>query len=146
MAKAAPKKNTKATKASRKPAAAKPRKVAKATAPAKKPAPVKAPAGSKNELRVQLEKAQTTIATLRTKAREATRAAKSSAAQISELEAKVEQLEKKSSAQEKRTAQSSPNVKPAKQRGRNVAKKPNAEVAADTTDTDEIQAETREGD
>jgi hypothetical protein len=79
MARAAPKKATKpaakATKPGR-PAAAKTTKVVKAAAPVKKPAAVKAPVVSKDELRAQLEKAQNTIATLRTKSREAIRAAK----------------------------------------------------------------------
>jgi hypothetical protein len=148
MAKAAPKKITKpaakATKTRRKQAAVKTKKVVKAAAPVKKPAPVKAPAVSKDELRVQLEKAQTTIATLRAKAREATRLAKSSAAQIAELEAKVAKLEK--SAQEKPTAQSSSAAKPVKQRRRKVAEKTDAEAAAETTDPETTPAETPEGD
>jgi hypothetical protein len=150
MAKAAPKKITrpaaKAAKASRKPAAAKTKKVVKAVAPVKRPTPIKAPVVSKDELRVQLEKAQTTIATLRTKAREATRAAKSSAAQIAELEAKVAQLEKKSAPQEKPTAQSSIAAKPAKQRRRKVAEKAGAEAAAETTDPDLTDDKTPEVD
>ena len=97
MAKAATKKTnkpaTKAAKPGRRPAAAKTTKVVKATAPAKKPAAVKAAVVSKDELRAQLEKAQNTIATLRIKSRETVRAAKTSAAQISELEATVAQLE-----------------------------------------------------
>jgi hypothetical protein len=91
MAKAATKKpvkpTTKAEKPGRRSTVAKATKASKAAPPAKKPAAVKAPAVSKDELRVQLEKAQTTITTLRTKSREATRAAKEAAARIAELEA-----------------------------------------------------------
>ena len=98
MAKAATKKavkpTTKAEKPGRRSTVAKATKASKAAPPAKKPAAVKAPAVSKDELRVQLEKAQTTIASLRTKSREATRAAKASAAQIAELEAKVQKIGK----------------------------------------------------
>jgi hypothetical protein len=108
MAKAAPKKAakpaTKAKKPGRPPVAAKTTKVVKAAVPAKKPAAVKAPVLSKDELRVQLDKALKTIDTLRIKSREAVRAAKVSAAQIAELEAKVAQLEKTPSAKAKPTS------------------------------------------
>ncbi len=134
MAKAAPKKITKTAKASPKPAAAKAKKAVKAVAPVKKAAPVKAPVVSKDQLRAQLEQAQTTIAKLRAKAREATRAAKSSAAQIAELEAKVAQLGKETVA------------KPVKQRRRKVAEPVDAEVTAETQDPDATQAEAPEGD
>ncbi len=105
MAKVATKKavkpTTKAEKPGRRSTVAKATKASIAAPPAKKPAAVKAPAVSKNELRVQLEKTQTTITTLRTKNREATRAAKEAAARIAELEAKVAKLEKTSSEKEK---------------------------------------------
>jgi hypothetical protein len=128
MAKAATKKAVKSAKKGVKPgrrvAAAKPIKAVKAAAPPKKPATVKATVISKDELRLQLEKAQATNATLRAKSREATRAAKESAAQIAELEAKVAQLEKKLSSQEKPTTSSAPiSDKPAKPRGRRTAVK-----------------------
>jgi chromosome segregation ATPase len=122
MAKAATKKTvksaTKAVKPGRRAAAAKPTKSVKAVAPAKKPAAARAPVVSKDELRAQLEKAQTTITTLRTKSREATRAAKEAAARIAELEAKVAQLEKTSSAKEKPTSAAPSAEKPVKPRGR----------------------------
>ena len=122
MAKAAPKKAvkpaTKTAKPGRRSAAVKPTKVVKAAAPAKKPAPTKAPVVSKDELRAQLEKAQTTITTLRTKSREASRAAKEAAARIAELEAKVAKLEKTSSAKEKPTSPAPVSEKLAKPRGR----------------------------
>ncbi len=91
MAKSATKKTvksaTKAAKPGRRAAAAKPIKAVKASAPAKKSVAARAPVISKDELRAQLEKAQATNASLRTKSREATRAAKASAAHVPELEA-----------------------------------------------------------
>ena len=134
MAKAAPKKTpkpaAKATKPGRKPAAAKTTKVVKAVAPLKKPAAVKAPVVSKDELRAQLEKAQNTIATLRTKSREAVKAAKASATQIAELEAKVSQLERKLGSQVKPAKPVEPvAAKPTKQRGRKAAVKSDADTA-----------------
>ncbi len=127
MAKAATKKAvksaTKAVKPGRRVAAAKPTKSVKAAAPAKRPAPVRAPLVSKDELRAQLEKAQTAITALRTKNREATRAAKEAAARIAELEAKVAQLEKTSSAKEKPTSAATSAEKPVKARGRRAAVK-----------------------
>jgi hypothetical protein len=135
MARAAPKKATKpaakATKPGR-PAAAKTTKVVKAAAPVKKPAAVKAPVVSKDELRAQLEKAQNTIATLRTKSREAIRAAKASAAQIAELEATVAQLEKKLASQTKTTKPETAVAKPIKQRGRKAAVKADVDAPAET--------------
>ena len=134
MAKAATKKTvksaTKAVKPGRRAAAAKPTKSVKAVAPAKKPAAAKAPVVSKDELRAQLEKAQTTITTLRTKSREATRAAKEAAARIASLEAKVAQLEKTSSAKEKPTSPAPVSEKLAKPRGRRAAVKaaPEAQI------------------
>jgi hypothetical protein len=127
MAKAAPKKTvksaTKAAKPGRRAAAAKPIKAVKASAPAKKSVPARAPVISKDELRAQLEKAQATIASLRTKSREATRAAKASAARVAELEAKVAQLEKKSSVHDKPTSPAPASDKSAKPRGRRAAVK-----------------------
>jgi hypothetical protein len=127
MAKAAKKKAVKPAKKAVKPgrrvAAAKPTKIVKAASPVKKPATARAPVVSKDELRAQLEKAQSLIAGLRTKAREATRAAKASAAQTAELQAKMAQLEKKFAVQEKPTSSAPTSEKPAKQRGRNAAVK-----------------------
>jgi chromosome segregation ATPase len=127
MAKAATKKAVKPAKKAVKPgrrvAAAKPTKIAKAAAPVKKSATARAPVVSKDELRAQLEKAQATIASLRTKSREATRAAKASATQLAELEAKVAQLEKKLAVQEKPTSSAPTSEKPAKPRGRKAAVK-----------------------
>jgi len=74
-------------------------------------------------LRAQLEKAQNTIATLRTKSREAVRAAKAAAAHIAELEAQVAQLEKKIAAETKAAKPESAEAKPTKQRGRKAANK-----------------------
>jgi chromosome segregation ATPase len=127
MAKAATKKAvksaTKAVKPGRRVAAAKPIKSVKAAAPAKKPAAVRAPVVSKDELRAQLEKAQTTITTLRTKSREATRAAKEAAARIAELEAKVAQLEKTPAVKEKPKSAAPTAEKPVKPRGRRASVK-----------------------
>jgi chromosome segregation ATPase len=134
MAKAATKKAvksaTKAVKSGRRVAAAKPTKSVKDAAPAKKPAPARAPVVSKDELRAQLEKAQTTIAALRTKSREVNRLAKEAAARIAELEAKVAQLEKTSSAKEKPTSAAPSAEKPVKPRGRRAAVKaaPEAQI------------------
>jgi hypothetical protein len=130
MAKATLKKTTKPVakaKPAARTAAAKAPKPIKAAAPAKKPAAVKAPAVSKDELRTQLEKALNTIATLRTKSREAVRAAKASAAQIDELEAKLAQREKKLATQAKPAKSAPAEAKPAKPRARKEAVK--AEVA-----------------
>ncbi len=129
MAKAAPKKTTRPAAKPGRPAA-KTAKPVKAATPAKKPAlkapAVKAPAVkaqvvSKDELRTQLEKAQNTIATLRIKSREAVRAAKASAAQIGELEAKVAQLEKRLAAQQKPAKPAPAAPKAVKPRGRKPA-------------------------
>jgi len=127
MAKAATKKTvksaTKPVNPGRRAAAAKPTKSVKAVAPAKKPAAGKAPVVSKDELRAQLEKAQTTITTLRTKSREATRAAKEAAARIAELEAKVAQLEKAPSVKETPKSVALTREKLVKPRGRRAAVK-----------------------
>ncbi len=134
MVKVATKKAVKPAKKPVKPgrrvAAAKPTKSVKAAAPAKKPAAARAPVVSKDVLRAQLEKAQTTITTLRTKSREATRAAKEAAARIAELEAKVAQLEKTSSAKEKPKSAAPSAEKPVKPRGRRAAVKaaPEAQI------------------
>ena len=127
MAKAATRKavkpTTKAEKPGRRSTVAKATKASKAAPPAKKPAAARAPVVSKDELRVQLEKAQTTIASLRTKSREATRAAKASAAQIAELEAKVAQLEKTPAVKEKPKSAAPTAEKPVKPRGRRASVK-----------------------
>ncbi len=51
---------------------------------------------SKDELRAQVEKLEGTVAMLRTRSREAVRAAKQAAARIEELEAQVAKLQKQS--------------------------------------------------
>jgi uncharacterized coiled-coil DUF342 family protein len=146
MAKAASKKTTKpattTVKPSRRPVISKATKVAKAAAPVKKPATVKTTVVSKDELRAQLEKAQNTISTLRTKSREAVRAAKASAAQIAELEVKVAQLEKKLTAQEKPAKPDATVVKPVKQRGHKAAEKAGVDVPPESDDLAPIEAET----
>ncbi len=74
-------------------AAAKPApKVSRRTA-TPKPVAAAVPKLSKEELRDQVEKLERSVATLRAKNRDATRAAKASAARIEELEAQVAQLE-----------------------------------------------------
>jgi hypothetical protein len=114
----------KATKTTTKPAAPKrkpdrpvaiaqkpPLKAAKAAA-APKRTPVAAPPApkiSKDELRTQVEKLEGTVATLRTKNREANRAAKTAAARIAELEEQVAQFEKQAVAQ---TAPAKRGLKP----------------------------------
>jgi len=77
---------------------AKPVKAA-AKAPASKATAAKAPAErapvvSKDELRAQVQKLEQTNATLRAKSRETTRAAKTAAARVAELEDEVARLEK----------------------------------------------------
>jgi hypothetical protein len=146
MTKAAPKKTakpvTKAVKPGRHPVAAKTTKVGKAAAPVKKPAIVKAVVVSKDELRAQLEKAQIMIVALRTKSREAVRAAKASTAQIAELEAKVAQLEKKPTAQAKTAKPGTSTAKPAKQRRRKAAVKTDVDVPVESDDVAPVEAET----
>jgi hypothetical protein len=110
----------------------------------KKPAAVKAPVLSKDELRIQLDKALKTIDTLRTKSREAVRAAKASAVQIAELEAKVAQLEKKSAVKEKPASPAPAAAKPVKPRGRKPAAKAGANAPAESADTAPAEAETTE--
>ena len=56
--------------------------------------PTPAPKLTIGELRAQVEKLELTVATLRTKSREANRAAKHATARIAELEAEVAQLQK----------------------------------------------------
>jgi hypothetical protein len=117
MAKATLKKTTKPaakTKPAARTAATTARKPVKAAAPAKKPATVKAPVVSKDELRVQLEKALNTIATLRAKSRDAVRAAKAAAVQIDGLEAKLALLEKKLATQAKPAKSAPAEAKPVK--------------------------------
>ncbi len=112
----------KTTKAGR-PAAAK---------PTKKPSTVKAPMVSKEELRSLLEKAQAANITLRAKNRDATRAAKTTAAEIMELTAQIVKLEKKLSTQTKKLEK--PEAAPVK-RGRKAAPKAaEPEVAPETTE------------
>ena len=155
MAKAAPKKTAKpvakAVKPGRRPAVAKTTKVVKAAAPVKKPAAVKAPVLSKDELRIQLDKALKTIDTLRIKSREAVRAAKASAAQIAELEAKVAQLEKTPAVKAKPTSPAPTAAKPAKKPGRKAAVKADVdapvesdEVPVESSDLTPAEAETSE--
>lgn len=119
----------KATKATTKPAVPKrkpdppaavaqtpPVKATKAAA-APKRTPVAAPPVpkiSKDELRAQVEKLEGTVATLRTKNREAKRAAKTAAARIAELENQVVQFEKQAVAQTapaKRSSKPSPTAR-----------------------------------
>jgi hypothetical protein len=144
MAKAAPKKTAKpaakATKPGRRPAAAKTTKIVKVAAPVKKPAVVKAPVLSKDELRIQLDKALKTIATLRTKSREAVLAAKTSAAQIAELEAKVAQLEKKPAVKEKPESPVPMAAKPAKRPGRKAAVKADLNEVVELADSVSAEA------
>jgi hypothetical protein len=71
-----------------------------ATAPKRAPAALpQAPKLSKDELRAQVGKLERANATLRAKSRETSRAAKSSAARIAELEGEVARLEKKVASQ-----------------------------------------------
>src|SRR5690348_14476915 len=75
-----------------------PAKPTKATAAAKPQQAVAAPAApklSKDELRTRVETLEQANATLRTKNRDANRAAKTAAARITELEDQVAQLEKR---------------------------------------------------
>ncbi len=86
------------------PAAIVPRASAKATKPAAIPkrataAVAPAPKISKDELRVQVEKLERSVASLRLKNREANRVAKTNAARIAELEDQVASLEKKAASQ-----------------------------------------------
>lgn len=123
-------------------AAVKATKAVKAAVSAKKPAAVKAPAVSKDELRLQLEKAQNTIATLRTKGREAVKAAKASAAQIADLEAKVEELEKKLGGTVKPAKQPVAAVNPVKKAGRKAAVKADVDAPVETDDAAPTDVET----
>jgi hypothetical protein len=81
-----------------------------------------------------LEKAQTTITTLRTKNREATRAAKEAAARIAELEAKVTQLEKAPSVKEKPKSAAPTREKLVKPRGRRAAVKAEPDAPIDSAE------------
>jgi hypothetical protein len=144
MAKAAAKKAvktaTRAVKPGRRSATAKPSKSVKVAAPAKKPVASRAPVVRKHELRAQLEKAKTTIATFRIKSRDAVRAAKASAARIAKLEAMVAQLETKFSAQEKSTNRAPVAEKPTKRRRKAPAKPETAPV--EPADAEPANAET----
>jgi hypothetical protein len=146
MAKAATNKAVKPAKKAVRPgrriAAEKPAKLVKAPVPAKRPTVAKTPVVSKDELRARLEKAQITIASLRTKGREAIREAKASAAQIAELEAKVAQLEKKLSAQEKPSRPTPTAEKPTKPRGRKAASRADADAPVESADPAPAEAET----
>jgi dsDNA-specific endonuclease/ATPase MutS2 len=87
---------------------------------------------SKEELRSLLEKAQAANITLRAKNRDATRAAKTTAAEIMELTAQIVKLEKKLSTQTKKLEK--PEAAPVK-RGRKAAPKAaEPEVAPETTE------------
>ena len=88
----------KAAPSSVKPAKAKAKALAPKAAPAKAPAE-RAPMVTKGELRTQMERLEQTIATLRTKSREANRAAKLATARIAELEEDVARLEKQVASQ-----------------------------------------------
>jgi len=82
-----------------------PKAKAKAPASKRKAAAAKQPAGSsagftsKDALRAQVEKLERANATLRTKSREANRAAKSASSRIAELEEEVARLEKRLTSQ-----------------------------------------------
>lgn len=74
-------------------------KATKATkAPARAPAATPTPKVSKDELRVQVEKLEQLVVTLRTRSREANKAAKTAFARIPQLEAEVARLGKKAAA------------------------------------------------
>lgn len=139
MAKAATKTSVKPAKKNVKPSrpavVVKLTKAVNAAALGKKPTAVKAPVVSKDELRAQLEKAQTKIISLRTKSRDATRATKAAMAQITELEAKVAQLEKKASAEDKLASPKPTPEKPAKPRGRKPATKAESDSPTEPTAT-----------
>lgn len=103
----APKTTTKPAVPERKPGhpaagAQKPPVKATKAAAAPKPRPVAAPPApkvSKDELRAQVEKLEGTVATLRTRTREANRAAKTAAARIAELEDQAARFGKQAVAQ-----------------------------------------------
>jgi chromosome segregation ATPase len=80
------------------PSTTKPAKAPARTTVAKAPVE-RAPVVSKDELRAQVEKLEQTVATLRTKGREASRAAKQANARIVELEEDVARLEKQVASQ-----------------------------------------------
>jgi chromosome segregation ATPase len=87
-----------AARSTAKPATAKENASASKATAAKAPVE-RAPVMSKDELRSQVEKLQQTNATLRTKSREANRAAKAATARIAELEEEVATLEKQVASQ-----------------------------------------------
>jgi hypothetical protein len=70
------------------------------------------PKPSKDELRLQVEKLEGTVASLRTKNREANRNAKTATARIAELEDEVAQLAKKLTSQTASPAQTTTAVQP----------------------------------
>ena len=76
-----------------------PRSTSKPAKAAAKAPVARPPMVSKDELRAQVEKLEQTVATLRAKSREATKAAKASAARIAELEDEVATLEKQVASQ-----------------------------------------------
>ena len=103
-------------------AAAKPAPKAGRRTATPKPVAAAVPKLSKEELRNQVEKLERSVATLRARSRDATRAAKTSAARIEELEAQVAQLETAAAA---KTAPAEQAPKPARaartaRRGRTV--------------------------
>jgi hypothetical protein len=71
----------------------------KKAAAAKRPSATSTGFTSKDELRAQVEKLEKVNATLRTKSREANRAAKSASSRIAELEEEVARLEKRGASQ-----------------------------------------------
>jgi hypothetical protein len=80
-------------------------------------APTAAPKLSKDELRAQLEKLERANATLRSKSREANRAAKTAAARIAELEQEVARLEKRIAAPAAKTGRGQRASSPQGRRG-----------------------------
>ena len=98
-----------------------PAKHPKAPAAAKPPRTIASPAApklSKDELRTRVEALERANATLRTKNREANRAAKTAAARIAELEDQVAQLEKRLASAQRKSAPSA--ASPRKRRSREI--------------------------
>ena len=98
-----------------------PAKPTKATAAAKPQQAVAAPAApklSKDELRTRVETLERANATLRTKNRDANRAAKTAAARIAELEDQVAQLEKRVASAQRKAEPSA--ASPRKRRSREI--------------------------
>ena len=80
----------------------------KAAIVARQTTPAPAPKLSIGDLRAQVEKFELTVATLRTKSREANRAAKHATARIAELEAEVTQLQKAAAVAEVKSVAAKP--------------------------------------